>query len=124
MLNLALAGAWFYSARLLWACRPCCGSCLYKENHNYYHGPFFGSLLLQEGEKPRLHKVSKTCLGSHVTRWYFGAEFGPVQGKQHENSIGADRHIEVFRLKSLNRMFRWRWGHILFLFYLCRKSQG
>ena len=95
-----------------------------RKSHNYYHRPFSGSLLLQEEEKPRLHKVSKTCLGSYVICWYFGAGFGPVQGKQHENSNGTDRHIEVFRLKSLNRMFSWRWGHILFLFYLCHKPQG
>lgn len=55
LLNLAFAGAWFYSQTLM-GFLPLSGSCLHKERHAQYFGPCSGLLFLQEGGKLKLHK--------------------------------------------------------------------
>lgn len=54
----------------------------------------------KKGEDSNFIKITELCLGPPATHWYFGGGFGPVQGRQHENSNGADQHIEFLDRKA------------------------
>lgn len=78
LLNLALADAWLYSARLSELAAP-----FWKGRMTSKHP----SLVRHSG--------------------ILGTGFGPAEAEDYQSSNSADWHTKAFRLKSRHRMFSW-----------------